>query len=65
MKSQKGYCMVGHALGLNRGFPVMTEFSVLCHDRGSLCRDMVIRLQAIAWSQHSIFMLRRCFVSLS
>ena len=26
----------------------------MCRDRGSLCRDMVLRLQAVAWSRHTI-----------
>ena len=52
-KCLKGYCRFGQVLGRNRGFLVMTEFLVLCRDKGSLCHDMVIRLQAIAWSRHS------------
>ena len=48
--------MVGHGLGLNMGFLIMTEFLVLSRDRDSLFRDMVLRLQAVAWSRHSIFM---------
>ena len=55
----------GQVLGRDRGYLVATEFLVLCHDRGSLCRDMVLRLQAVVWSRYSIFMSRHCFVSLS
>ena len=50
-KCQKGYYRFGQVLGRDRGFLVVTEFLVLCHDRGSLCRDMVLRLQAVAWSR--------------
>ena len=50
--------MVGHVLGRDRGFLIVIEFLVLC-------RDMVFRLQAVAWSQHSTVMSRHCFVSLS
>ena len=50
--------MVGHVLGRDRGFLVATEFLVLC-------RDMVLRLQVVAWSRHSTFMSQHCFVSLS
>ena len=56
---------VWEVLGRDRGFLVLTEFLVMCHDRGSLCRDMVLRLHVVAWSRHSIFMSRQCFVSLS
>ena len=34
---------------------------VLCRYKGSLCRDMVLKLQAVAWSRHSIFMSRQRF----
>ena len=47
-KSQKGYCRFGQVLGHNRGFLVETNFLVLCRDRGSLCHDMVLRLQEVA-----------------
>ena len=33
-------------------FLVAIEFLVLCRDRGSLCRDMVLRLQAVSRSRH-------------
>ena len=46
-------------------FLVMTEFLVLCRDKGSLCRDMVLRLQAVAKLRHSLSMSRQCFASLS
>ena len=64
-KCHKGYCRFGLVLGRGRDFLVATTFLVLCRDRGSLCRDMVLRLQAVAWSRHSIFISRQCFVSLS
>ena len=35
---------------------VATEFLVLCRDRGSLCRNMVLRLQTVARSRHSLSM---------
>ena len=31
----------------------------VCRDKGSLCRNMVLRLQAIAWLRHCIFMSRQ------
>ena len=69
---KKGYCRFGQGLGLNRGFLVAIEFMVLCHDRGflrrdrgSMCRDMVLRLQAVSWSRHSFSMSRQSFASLS
>ena len=52
-KCQKGYYRFGKVLGRNRGFLVAIEFLVLCRDRGSLCHDMVLRLQEVAWSRHS------------
>ena len=57
--------MVGHVLGCDKGFLVTTEFLVLCRDKGSLCHNMVPKLQAVSWSRHSIFISRQCFVSLS
>ena len=42
--------MVGHVLGRNRGFLVATEFWSCVATGVSLCRDMVLRLQAVAWS---------------
>ena len=48
--------MVRHVLGHDRGFLVAIEFLSMCRYRGSLCHNMVLRLQAIAWSRHSIFM---------
>ena len=64
-KCEKGYCRFGQVLDRNRSFLVVTEFLVLCRDRGSLCRDMVLRLQAVAWSRHSFSMSQQCFASLS
>ena len=49
-KCQKGYCRFGQVLGRDRGFLVAIEFLVLCHDRGSLCHNLVLKLQAVAWS---------------
>ena len=49
---------VWQVLGHDRGFLAATEFLVLCRNRGSLCRDMVLRLQVVAWLRHSIFMSR-------
>ena len=49
-KCQEGYCQFVQVLGRNRGFLVATEFLVLCRDRGSMCHDMVLKLQAVAWS---------------
>ena len=40
-KCQKCYCRFGQVLGRDMGFLVVTEFLVLC-------RDVVLRLQAIA-----------------
>ena len=60
-KCQKVYYRCGEVLGRDRGFLVATEFLVLCRNRG---RDMVLKLQIVAWSGHSIFMLRQCFSSL-
>ena len=37
-------------------FLVAIEFLVLCRDRGSLCPDMVLRLQAVSRSRHSLSM---------
>ena len=34
---------------------------VLCCDRGSLCRDLVLKLHAVARLQHSPSMSRQCF----
>ena len=62
---EKGYYRCGQVLGRDSGFLVAKEFLALRRDRGSLCRDMVLRLQAVAWSRHNIFMSRQCFVSLS
>ena len=50
----KGYCMFGQVSSRDRGFLVATEFLVLC-------RDMVLRLQIVAWSRHYIFMSRQRF----
>ena len=55
-KCQKGYYRFEQVLGHDRGFLVATKFLVLCHNRGSLFRNMVLKLQAVAWSQHSILM---------
>ena len=49
-KCQKGYYRFGQVLGRDRGFLVATEFLVQCRDMSSLCCDMVLRLQAVAWS---------------
>ena len=49
-KCEKGYYRFVQVLDRDRSFLVATEFLVLCRDRGSLCRDMVLRLQAVAWS---------------
>ena len=43
-KCQNGYCRFRQVLGCDRGSLVETEFCVLCRDRGSLCRNMVLRL---------------------
>ena len=51
--------MFGQVLGRNR------VFLVLCHDKGPLCRDMALRLDAMARSQYSFSMLQQCFASLS
>ena len=59
-RPEKGYCKFGQVLGLSRGFLVATEFLVLCRDRGSLCHDMVLRLQTVVGSQYNIFMSRQC-----
>ena len=64
-KYQKSYCRLRQVLGRDRGFLVATEFLVLCRDGGSLCLDMVLRLQAVAWLRHSFSMSRQCFASLS
>ena len=53
--ARKGYCRFGQVLGRDKGFLVVTEFLVLC-------RDMVLKLQAIAWSRHCIFMSRQCLL---
>ena len=50
MKCQKDYYRFGQVLGLDRGFLVATEFLVLCRNRGSLCRDMALRLHAVVRS---------------
>ena len=47
-KCHNGYCRFGQVLGRDRGFLVAIEFLVVCCDMGSLCRDMVLRLQAVA-----------------
>ena len=47
-KCQKGYYRFGQVLGRDRGFLVAIEFLVLCSNKGSLCRDKVLRLQAVA-----------------
>ena len=52
-------------LGCDKGFLVAIEFLVLCRDSGSLCHDMVLRLQVVAWSRHSFSMSQQCFASLS
>ena len=49
-KCQKCYCRFGQVLGRDRGFLVATEFLVLCHDKGSLCRDMALWLHTVARS---------------
>ena len=64
-KCKKGYYKFGQVLGCNRVFLVATEFLVLCRNRVSLCRDMVLKLQAVAWLQHIFSMYRQCFASLS
>ena len=35
---------VGQVLGRDRGFLVTTMFLVLCPNKGSLCREMVLKL---------------------
>ena len=61
----EGYCRFGQVLGRDKSFLVVTKFLVLCRNRGSLCRNMVLRLQVVAWSRHSFSMSRQCFASLS
>ena len=51
--------MFGQVLGRNR------VFLVLYRDRGPLCRDMALKLDAIARSRYSFSMSRQCFASLS
>ena len=46
-------------------FLIAIEFLILCCDRSSLCRNMVLRLQAVARSRYSLSMLRQCSASLS
>ena len=48
-KAQKGYCMLG-SLGRDRDFPGHDRASGSVPRHGSLCRDMVLRLQAVAGS---------------
>ena len=62
--ARTGNCRFGQVLGRDRGFLVVTKFLVLSRDRGSLCRDMFLRLQVVVWSRHSFFMSRQCLVSL-
>ena len=62
---QKGYCRFGVSFRSRQKFLVVTKFLILCRDKGSLCRDMVLRLQAVARSRHSLSMSRQCFASLS
>ena len=38
----------GQVLGRNRSFLVAIEFLVLCRNRGSLCHDMVLKLEVVA-----------------
>ena len=60
--ARKGYYRFGQVLGCDKSFLVATEFLVLCRDRGSLCRDVVLRVQVVSWSRHCIFMSRRCLL---
>ena len=53
--ARKGYYRFRQVLGCDRGFLVAIEFLVLCRDWGSPCRDMVLRMKAVAWSRHCIF----------
>ena len=53
--ARKGYYRFRQVLGYDRGFLVAIEFLVLCRDWGSLCRDVVLRLKAVALSRHCIF----------
>ena len=63
-KCQKGYYRFRQVLCRDRGFLVTIDFLVLCRDMGSLCRDMVLRLQTVAWLRHSFSMSLQCFAFL-
>ena len=45
-----------------QGFPGLDRVSGPVSRRGSLCRYMVLRLQAVAWSRYYIFMSRQCLL---
>ena len=59
--------MFGQVLGRDRGFLVATEFFFffMCRDRGPLCHNMALRLDAASRLRHSFSMSRQCFTSLS
>ena len=61
----EGLLQVWVSLRSRQEFLATTEFLVLCCDRGSLCRGMVLRLQAVARLRHSLSMSQQCFASLS
>ena len=42
--ARKGCYRFGQVLGRDKSFLVATEFLVLCRDKGSLCRDVVLRV---------------------
>ena len=46
--ARRAFVGLGQVLGRDRGFLVATKFLVLCRDRGSLCPDMILKLQAVA-----------------
>ena len=52
-----------------QGFPgcdiVFFFFFVMCRDRGPLCHNMALRLDAVSRLRHSFSMSRQCFTSLS
>ena len=51
-----------------QGFPGRDRVLLVLHqDKGPLCRDMALRLDAVARSRHSFFPCRdmQCFASLS
>ena len=49
-----------------QGFPNRDRvFLVMCRNRGPLCHNMALRLNAAARPRHSFSMSRQCFASLS